>query len=287
MQIFVPEAGRKFRLSAREKQESLGRLFTEGAGCILRSSAPISSVNWSKHKTRIDVQKHWRLEVEQTKKEADETEKKRRQPSELRNALARGAKLPDEEQLMAMYDADEILSSSMACLDSLKSEFALGPEGEDRCLEGKRILDIGCGSKFTTDGAVPFVGKYRGFEPWLCRALHMCGAKAVGIDIKSNDGERFEHRCADLSEKGALEKLFGSSEDTTFDAVVMMMFANEKNHLTSPLLRKMTTDYQYTIIEAEMFAEVFRLLKDGGLFIHDTEHYRKIGGKLVHVFSFA
>ena len=51
----------------------------------------------------------------------------------------------------------------------------------DKQLTGKRILDLGCGSKNPT---IEFnVANPRKYEPWLCRALLETSAKPIGIDV--------------------------------------------------------------------------------------------------------
>ena len=65
----------------------------------------------------------------------------------------------------------------------------------------------------------------------------------------------------------------------------MSSFVNSKENDSSPQLKRMTTKEQRERIEAEMFEEALRLLKEGCLFIHDSRQYRKIDGKMLLVFT--
>jgi hypothetical protein len=67
-------------------------------------------------------------------------------------------------------------------------------------LEGKTILDIGCGAKNSWDySTCTNVGREeRYYDPWLCRTLHGLGAKVTGIDGGSSDGEEYRHIKAHL-----------------------------------------------------------------------------------------
>ena len=108
-------------------------------------------------------------------------------------------------------------------------------------VQGKRILDIACGSNTSRAPSsiyinTPFGEKRIGratkgytaqFEPWFCRILLELGANPVGVDFGDLEGEAFEHYRVDLGQKGALifmpdhsfdgiqdSRLFGSPEFT-------------------------------------------------------------------------
>lgn len=286
MHIFVPEIGKRVKLSAREAREEKKNLLAHSHNCFADIQPKVHYINELKHIARKNAAADKVAKEKKAKEDAEAAEKKRREPAELRKALERGVELPLEEWLMATYYDEHIPSRCLSTLRSLEGEFhRAGEQNRDYgCLKGKKILDIGCGSEFTNDGNMLFV-KLTGFSPWLCRALHKCGAVAVGVDIENNDGEKFEHRLADLSEPGALKKLFGEGESATFDAIVMSSFVNSKENDSSPQLKRMTTKEQRERIEAEMFEEALRLLKEGCLFIHDSRQYRKIDGKMLLVFT--
>ncbi len=96
-------------------------------------------------------------------------------------------------------------------------------------IQGKRILDIACGSNTSKAPAslyidTPFGKKTIGrvnegytaqFEPWCCRFLFELGANPVGIDFGDLDREMFTHYRVDLGQVGALDFL----PDHSFDAV--------------------------------------------------------------------
>ncbi len=96
-------------------------------------------------------------------------------------------------------------------------------------IQGKKILDIACGSNTSKAPAslyinTPFGEKTIGraskgftaqFEPWFCRILFELGANSVGIDFGDLDRELFTHHRVDLGQIGALEFL----PDHSFDAV--------------------------------------------------------------------
>jgi hypothetical protein len=141
-------------------------------------------------------------------------------------------------------------------------------------LEGKRILDIACGSSTSKAPGflfvdtpfgeqripIPAAGCYTAqFEPWFCRILLELGADPVGIDLGNLDGEAFEHYRVDLGQPGALNflpahsfdgvqdsRLFGSPEFTA-------RFPNQKDRLK---------------VAAELWRQEQRLLKPEGVVIH-------------------
>ena len=96
-------------------------------------------------------------------------------------------------------------------------------------VQGKRILDIACGSNTSQAPAslyidTPFGEKTIGraskgysaqFEPWFCRILFELGANPVGIDFGDLDREVFTHYRIDLGQAGALDFL----PDRSFDAI--------------------------------------------------------------------
>lgn len=67
-------------------------------------------------------------------------------------------------------------------------------------LEGKIILDLGCGNNDHIDCKV----SKRGFEPWLCRSLKYLGANPIGIDINNLEGEAFTSYSTNLGQPNCL-----------------------------------------------------------------------------------
>jgi hypothetical protein len=77
-------------------------------------------------------------------------------------------------------------------------------------LEGRKILDLGCGSVNSRD-----TGKNRVFEPWLCRLLHASGARVVGVDWAEQVNEEFESYQINLVEDSSLKIFSNSGFDLT------------------------------------------------------------------------
>ena len=273
MRIYVPEIGKKVNLSAKEKRTLKQRLFDFGHGCFPEPPIMGGFVNQKKHIARMKAEEE-KIVLEKKRKEAAEAaEKERKTPAALRLRLENGEKLTVEEYLVAVYDVEaHVMSLAMTHLSRLKDLFG----NCTGCLEGKKVLDIACGSRTSyTDFGI--FSKKGNLEPWLCRALHKCGARAIGMDIGNNDGEPFEHHWADLTEKGTLGRLFGQTHDSSFDAIVVSMFIGE----LSPILQMMTNEAKRSEMKNEIFAEAVRLLKEGGWFLYEFDAYRKANGKLV------
>ncbi len=74
-----------------------------------------------------------------------------------------------------------------------------------------RVLDLGCGSR------VPINENYsRMFEPWMCRVMHKLGIDVVGVDIRPQQDEEFEHYVADLFSENSMPFI----GNDTIDAIV-------------------------------------------------------------------
>lgn len=140
-------------------------------------------------------------------------------------------------------------------------------------IQGKKILDIACGSSTSKAPAslfinTPFGEKTIGrlsqgytaqFEPWFCRMLLELEADPVGIDFGDLDRELFAHYRVDLGQIGALDflpdrscdavqdsRLFGSPEFTS-------QFPNQADRLK---------------IAQEIKRQEQRVLKTDGIVIH-------------------
>lgn len=124
-------------------------------------------------------------------------------------------------------------------------------------LQGKRILDLGCGSRNSADNRMPGGGMSRVNEPWLCRALHKLGAQAVGVDICDSGGEKFEFHVLDLRRHGAWQAL----PDRSFDGICSWGLLN------SPTLTKYTSLTDRGAMIAEMMDQIKRLLSPAGKLI--------------------
>jgi hypothetical protein len=183
-------------------------------------------------------------------------------------------------------------------------------------LRGKKILDIGSGSKESARWD-KFWG-IRGFAPDLCRALALeeMGAHPVGLDIWPNKGEPFEWHIADVTVRGSLKFL----ETGSFDVVNCTdVFGSKPSPTLSYLLYRRASgdgrsaqailadsegdriplfwDHAGKEVKAEIkraidaevrphvFGEAARILKEGSFFFleHDgeTRKFRKECGQLV------
>jgi hypothetical protein len=144
--------------------------------------------------------------------------------------------------------------------------------GSVAVLQGKRILDIACGSNSSklpssfhirTPLGELSVGGSKGytalFEPWFCRILFELGATPVGVDFGDLEQEVFTYYRVDLGKRGALDflpeasfdgiqdsRLFGSPEFTA-------EFPHEGDRLN---------------VAQEIKRQEQRLLKKGGVIIH-------------------
>ena len=279
MRIFVPEIGKHIKLSAREARENKKTLLTRSPSCLVELPLKAHFINELKHIAKIKADADRIVDDKKAKDDAEAAETERKKPASLREALNHGEKLPIKEWLMATYDREHVSDFlEWELYNLLEPKFQKSKDSEPyESLRRKKILDLGCGSinSYVDNGVFAKPGDY---EPWLCRALHKFGAKPIGVDIRSNEGEAFEHIQKDLSKPGALQSLFDASHDSSFDAIVVSMFVKEN---CSPLLEKMTTEPQRMELEAEIMREVLRLLKDDGILLFETVRYRKKGSMLL------
>ena len=140
-------------------------------------------------------------------------------------------------------------------------------------IQGKRILDIACGS--STSKAPPSLhidtpfgdmtigrasqGYTAQFEPWFCRILFELGADPVGIDFGDLDGELFTRYQVDLGKIGALDFL----PDRSFDAVQdSRLFGSPEFTAQFPIQADRLK------IAQEIKQQEQRLLKADGMIIH-------------------
>ena len=146
--------------------------------------------------------------------------------------------------------------------------------GQLSLVQGKRVLDIACGSNTSkTPSSVcintPFgerrirVSNTKGyaaqFEPWLCRMLLALGAHPVGIDLGDIENEEFEHYRVDLGQIGALDFMPGHSFDAIQDS---RLFGSPE--FTS----KFPKEADRVRVAFEIRQQEHRLLKPDGIVIH-------------------
>jgi hypothetical protein len=141
-------------------------------------------------------------------------------------------------------------------------------------IQGRRILDIACGSTTSKAPAslyinTPFgevtMGRHASkgftalFEPWFCRILFELGANPVGVDFGDLEHEVFEHYQVDLGKTGALDFL----PDHSFDAV------QDSRLFGSPEFTAQFPNQADRIkVAREIRRQEGRLLKVNGIIIH-------------------
>ena len=153
-------------------------------------------------------------------------------------------------------------------LGRLANSFATTAE-----IQGKAILDIPCGSNTsrapaslclaTPFGQLRFGRPPRGyaaqFEPWFCRLLVEFGARPVGVDLGSLEGESFTHFRVDLGLEGALDFLPSNSFDAIQDS---RLFGSPEFTAQFP------NRADRVKVAREIVRQERRLLKTGGIIIH-------------------
>jgi hypothetical protein len=144
-------------------------------------------------------------------------------------------------------------------------------------IEGKRILDLACGSRTSKapSGVARIlprkgaIGRRREggysslFEPWLCRILSSLGAQPVGIDLGDLEGESFQHYRLDLSLAGALDFLPPRSFDAVHDS---RLFGSPEFTSARPR-RSEVLEIARAIVHQEA-----RVLREDGIVIHSDAH---------------
>ncbi|MEK6968133.1 MAG: hypothetical protein AABX51_05885 [Nanoarchaeota archaeon] len=144
----------------------------------------------------------------------------------------------------------------------------------DGNLDGKRILDLGCGAPNSFDNYDPLeFGSCRQFEPWLCRALSefehnpsaydfKIGPHPIGIDISHLDHERFERYRVDISVPGSLNVVIDHSID----------LVNVSELLGSATLNE-RIGKDYKSFRATLLDQTDRVLKPEGILLFDGPIY--------------
>lgn len=134
-------------------------------------------------------------------------------------------------------------------------------------LYGKDILDLGCGSK--TSAITESASGAGVYEPWMCRALLLVGARPVGVDVESLDDEPFTHYQRDLTNARALTDLQADS----FDVISSFSFISGEH--TSPRIVRTMTEQQQGEMEARLRQDAQRLLREGGYYAENLSYFRK------------
>lgn len=137
----------------------------------------------------------------------------------------------------------------------LKALVLLGGISSLEELKKTTVLDLGCGQ---VSGIDSYGVKDTRFEPWLCRALHLLGAKAIGVDIGKLTAEGFEHHRRDLLDIEPLEGI----ADSSIDLVYTCDFFN------SPFIHDRYGSDILFLLKLNLFPEIRRVLKPEGVFMH-------------------
>ena len=140
----------------------------------------------------------------------------------------------------------------------------IGPTLEvlGRDAKGKVILNLGCGSTGNSKD-YELYKRERIFEPWVCRAFHLMGARVIGIDIGKLDGKEFEHYSLDLLVSGALDFLADKSVDIT----------NARALFDSEQLESMKG---YQKICRVLLPQLERIVKSEGVFLYTKSNGIKV-----------
>lgn len=110
--------------------------------------------------------------------------------------------------LISNHEKDESIDIHLSCIHVQLAHISNTLQSP---IEGKRILDLGCGSNTYQIESGDFVD--RTFEPWLCRSLNYIGAKPIGVDIGDLTSETFEKIQTNLLNSNCLEIIPDNSID--------------------------------------------------------------------------
>jgi hypothetical protein len=125
-----------------------------------------------------------------------------------------------------------------------------------KSLEGKTIVDLGCGARQSWEYDMSLMGREkRMYDPWLCRTLNEFGANVIGIDGGESPQEEYRHIQQNLMSSG---KLIDSFPDKSIDLVCAFGLFD------SPSLRDGQGLFHFLI---ERFD---RKVKDNGFFVFEA-----------------
>jgi hypothetical protein len=158
--------------------------------------------------------------------------------------------------------AAKIAQKLEAMMEALEVRF--GSLDEAR---GKTVLEFGCGAR--DNEATSGYGRLTcRFEPWFGRLMHGIGMDYVGIDRRTQTGEKFRSMQRDLTDPKTFEELRKMFPDASFDAVYMdgigdrlfMLLADDKikKHLVAE-----HSGFGNPFFE-QLEEELVRLAKPGG-----------------------
>lgn len=125
-------------------------------------------------------------------------------------------------------------------------------------IEDLTVLDLGCGAKRNSPPTAyrkedEGKGVFDSFQPYLCRAIHLMGGRAIGIDFGNLSDEPFEHYKKDLTETNCLDNFASDSVDV----------AVERAFFSSPSL------IYHNFITKSLLPQVDRIVKPNGFFLYE------------------
>ena len=189
---------------------------------------------------------------------------------------------------------EKTLSDFLRQIDAPRFHLTQGviqPIADLNFLRKINVLDLGCGS-YDHESVKPELATETPleWEPWLCRALHILGVKAIGVDyflpslkdsVPSTEDWAFQQ--LDLTNPTALSGF----RENSFDVVNCheLIGVHLKDELFfdrqcfSPTLEKIAQNTSTGLkeIQENIFAQVLRILKGGGLFVLNAMLvYRKV-----------
>jgi len=125
-------------------------------------------------------------------------------------------------------------------------------------IKDKTVLDLGCGSATSPDYELgcPNSKKYRSFEPWFLRKVHMLGAKAIGIDLGDLSKEEFTRYQRDLFNPNTFVDFDSNSID----------FAHASMLFDSP-----SVQHNGDVLLERILPHLERILKSEAVFMFDPD----------------
>ena len=128
-------------------------------------------------------------------------------------------------------------------------------------IEGKTIIDLGCGNNGGTAENADFDCRN---QPWFCRLLHHLGVNAMGIDIGTLEKEKFACRQIDLTKPDALRSIENEFADAVF-----------ADHLytSEDLLYQKIRNPKLSIkdLRQQLFPQIQRILKRNGIYVENDD----------------
>lgn len=147
-------------------------------------------------------------------------------------------------------------------------------------LKGKKILDLGCGSRL-----VPLISRPGVYTPYYCLLCARAGVDIYGIDLQRADpldNGVYKHIQADLVEIAFGPGLASLPEISLgqFDVIHSLRFAyNPPPNVYKELERRRKT---WQDLYKQLESQSCSLLKDGGYLIFENGSFKKTGSSCEH-----